>query len=308
MPSGGDGRSWERGACDGGRPADGRRHAESAQPANHDRSLRGVDQAADHRAAPRHHDSHDDPGRGRPPVPHVGSRHASRRHPRRGQREHPQLRLRRRHRPAHAPHAWPSAGRGGGLHPRRPRVRPRARRSVGDLAGGRCQHAVGGARPRSHRLLRPRLHDGVEASYLAEHRLGWCCGVHAGADRLGGRHGVLELDTLGPVRRDLLLDAAALLAAVPAVPRRLRLSRHSHAARRGAARGRRSTDRGVQLGHGCLQPAPVGCGADDVVLRLGGPGRWRYFPRGGSRPAAPGPQRCRQTSARCGCSTDRSPI
>ncbi len=47
--------------------------------------------------------------------------------------------------------------------------------------------------------------------------------------------GSLTLDTLGPLRRDLLLDAAALLAAVPAVPRRLRLSRHSDAARRGAA-------------------------------------------------------------------------
>ena len=67
---------------------------------------------------------------------------------------------------------------------------------------------------------------------------GGAAGLHAGAHRLVGRHRLAGLDTCGAVRGHLLLDAAALLAAVDALPRRLRRRRGAD-----APGGRRQRDR-----------------------------------------------------------------
>ena len=73
------------------------------------------------------------------------------------------------------------------------------------------------------RLLRARLHDGAQAAHPAEHRLGRRGRLHARADRLGRRHRrSLAWTPVVLFAVDLLLDPAALLAAVAAVPGRLR--------------------------------------------------------------------------------------
>ena len=101
-----------------------------------------------------------------------------------------------------------------------------------------------------HRALRRRLHRAAQAPHVAEHRLGRHRRVHADAHRLVGRdrHGGVARGR--PVPRDLLLDAAALLAALMAF-------RDDYSAagvpmlpgRAGAGRGR-PPDRPLLLGHG----------------------------------------------------------
>ena len=76
-----------------------------------------------------------------------------------------------------------------------------------------------------HRVLRAGLHAAAQAADLAEHRLGRRRRLHAGGDRLGRGHRHGRLAGAGDVRRDLLLDAAALLGARHALPRGLRRGR-----------------------------------------------------------------------------------
>ena len=120
--------------------------------------------------------------------------------------------------------------------PRRPGVRTAcsaSRRSAGWPSSSTCSPRC--SRPQRDRLLRPRLHDGAQATDPAEHRVGRRRRLHAGARRLGGRDGLAGLDAVGAVPRDLPLDAAALLAAVAEVPGRLRGGGRADAARRRAA-------------------------------------------------------------------------
>src|SRR5665647_1118367 len=84
-------------------------------------------------------------------------------------------------------------------------------RRAGEPAGDRADRA-------GHRDVRGRLHHGAQASDPAEHRLGRGGGLHAGADRLVGRDRLAHLGAVRPVRCRLLLDPAALLAAVHAFP------------------------------------------------------------------------------------------
>ena len=191
----------------------------------------------------------DVPGRGRRAVAVAGRGHPGRRHAGRGQRQRAQLLPRPRHRPGDAPHRAAAAGHRAG--------RARARRwssascsassSVAWLAvtTGWLRRR---ARRRRDRVLRRRLHDGAQAAHPAEHRLGRRCRLHAGADRLGGRDRLAGLGAGRAVRGRLLLDAAALLAAGDALPRRLRRGRRADAAggrrrRRGGA-GRSSPTAG----------------------------------------------------------------
>ena len=156
-------------------------------------------------------------------------------------------------------------------------------------------------------VLRARLHADPQAPHPAEHRLGRRRGLHAGAHRLGGRHGVAALGAGHPVRHRLPLDAAALLAAVDALPRRLR--------RRSTCRCSPSCAVAPTVG---LQVvlyawATVVCSllldpgrADGRALR----GRRDCCRARGSSRVAPALLRRRSAparSSRCGCSTPASP-
>ena len=73
---------------------------------------------------------------------------------------------------------------------------------------------------------------------------------HAGRHRMGGGHRHRRLARARDVRRDLLLDAAALLGAGHALPRRLRRGRGADAARGGGARAGVAPDRRLRVGDG----------------------------------------------------------
>ena len=85
----------------------------------------------------------------------------------------------------------PGAGRCRGT-----RCRHRPPSVFGVAAGGRRDAPARRSRstgsppasPCRQRVLRARLHDGAEAPYLAEHRVGRCRGLLPRADRLDGRH------------------------------------------------------------------------------------------------------------------------
>ena len=172
----------------------------------------------------------------------------------------------------------------------------RARGGLGRLALGDHRLAARGARAGGDRLLRRGVHDGAQAPDPAEHRVGRRRGLHAGADRLVGRHRLAGLDAGGPVRRDLLLDAAALLAAVDALPRRLRRGRRADAAGRRRQRRRRPADRRLQLGDGGDLAAALAGRRHHPGLRRGRAGPRRCVPARGAPPAAPGPARGRRVA------------
>ena len=162
-----------------------------------------------------------------------------------------------------------------------------------------------------------RLHDGAQAPDPAEHRLGRRRRLHAGAHRLVGGHRLAVLDARRAVRGHLLLDPAALLAAVDAVPRRLRRRRGADAAGRRRQRHGRPADRRLQLGDGRDLAAAVAGRRHHAVLRRRR--RCCSVPRSSARrtgcSAGPGPRPTagrpwaprRSRPVRCGCSTARSP-
>ena len=163
-------------------------------------------------------------------------------------------------------------------------VRTRPWCAVGRLARRHRQRPVGAPGTGRHRLLRPRLHDAAEAAHPAEHRVGRSRRLHARPDRLGRRHRLAVMDPLGPVRRDLLLDPTALLAAVAALPRRLRVRGRADAPGGGRAASRGPPDRRLLVADGRGDAGPVADRPDDVVLRRrgrrgrAGPSSWRPTP------------------------------
>ncbi len=194
------------------------------------------------------------------------------------------------------------------------RRRPRCRR--GRLARGDDRLAARRARFRGDRVLRGRLHDGPQAAHPAEHRVGRRCRLHAGADRLVGRHRLAVLGAGRALRGHLLLDAPALLAAVDAVPRRLRGGRGADAAGRRGQRHGGPADRGLQLGDGGHLAAAVAGGRHRLRSTALPP--CCSAPRSSARPtcccAGPAPRPrgiCRpgrrSRPAPCGSSTARSP-
>ena len=94
------------------------------------------------------------------------------------------------------------------------------------------QPALGVARDLGDGVLRRHLHDGLEASLEAEHRHRWRRGRGAGAGGLGRRDELPRLDAGAAVPRHLHLDAAALLGARRALPRRLPRGQRADDARR----------------------------------------------------------------------------
>ena len=115
-------------------------------------------------------------------------------------------------------------------------LRRRPHRRVDGLVRPRRQRAVRGAVGRRDRAVRRRLHDAAQAPHVAEHRLGRRRRLHAHAHRLVGGHRHRAVAGRHPLPRHLLLDAAALLAAVDGLPRRLLRRRRADAARRAGAR------------------------------------------------------------------------
>ncbi len=111
------------------------------------------------------------------------------------------------------------------------------------LARAARQRALGRARAGRDPVLRLRLHARPQAADAAEHRLGRRRRLHARADRLVGGDELAVVGGGRAVRRDLPLDAAALLAAVDALPRRLRRGRRADARRRRAPGRRGPSDR-----------------------------------------------------------------
>ena len=91
-------------------------------------------QAAHHRAAARHDRADDAARRRRHPVAVARRGDPCRRHPRGGQRQHPQLLPRPRHRPGDAPHRASAAGHRPGQSARGAGLRHRARRARRRLA------------------------------------------------------------------------------------------------------------------------------------------------------------------------------
>ena len=173
------------------------------------------------------------------------ARDPGRRHARRGQRQHAELLPRPRHRRGDAPHrASPAGDRrghaagGAGL---RPRARRRGRRCSAD---GDRELAAGAARARGDPfyvvvytlLLKRRTPQNIVwggAAGCMPVLIGWAAVT-----------GSLSWTPVVLFAGHLLLDAAALLAAVDALPRRLRGGRRADAARRGGRRdGRRGADR-----------------------------------------------------------------
>ena len=110
--------------------------------------------------------------------------------------------------------------------------------------------------------------------------------------------------------RHLLLDAAALLAAVAALPRRLRRGRRADAARRRDAGDGRPPDRRLQLGDGRGVAGAVAGGRHDRWSTASP--RWCSAPGSCARRtrllrAGPG-RHVARPAPRCGSSTARSPI
>ena len=163
------------------------------------------------------------------------ARHAAGRGDGGGERARAQLRGRRRHRRQDEAHRPTAARAGPGAAAARAGVRPRARPAQRGVAGVHHQPAGGGPLGRGDRVLRARLHAAAQAPHLAEHRVGRRGGLHAGRHRVGRGHRHRRLARARHVRRDLLLDAAALLGARHALPRRLRGRGRADAPRGGGA-------------------------------------------------------------------------
>ena len=172
-------------------------------------------------------------------------------------------------------------------------------------AGLLRQLALGRAGPRGERVLPLRLHDGAQAAYDAEHRVGRPRGLLPDPDRLDRRHRRARLAAGGAVPGGLLLDAAAHLGAGDALPRGLRARRRADAARRQGRRGRRPPDRRLLVGDGRDLAAAVAGGRHALALpdRRGRPRR--RVPGRGPPDVAPRPHAATSSPwcGRCGCST-----
>src|SRR5699024_10619446 len=173
-------------------------------------------------------------------------------------------------------------------------LRDRAVDRLRALARAAGELDVGGPRRRGDPAVRRVLHDDPQAPHQPEHRLGRDRGLHAGADRLVGRDRHRLLDRRAAVPGDLLLDAAALLAARGEVLQGLR-----RCGRADAAGGRLAHERGAPDDHahrpdGGGEPRDHPAGADRLGVRRG---RRRLralvrLPRGALRGAgAPRPDR-----------------
>ena len=142
--------------------------------------------------------------------------------------------------------------------------------------------------------------------------IGGAAGCFPGAGRLGRRHRHRRLAGRGAVRGDLPVDAAALLGAGHAIPRRLRGGRRADAAGGGDPAGR-GPHRSLLLrdGGGHARPRPLR-GVDYAVCAAG-LGGWflteaHRLDRQARSGSASAPRPALQARAlRCGCSTCRSP-
>ncbi|CAK7285578.1 Heme O synthase, protoheme IX farnesyltransferase COX10-CtaB [Streptomyces misionensis JCM 4497] len=250
--------------------------------------VRGTDQAADHRAAAHHHGAGDVPGPAGCALPQAGGAHLPGRVSVRGRRERAEHVHRPGHRRPDGPHLAAAVGDRHGQPARVPglRHRPRGRLHAAVRADGQLAQRLAVARRAA--LLRRRLHDDPEAAHRAEHRVGRHRRLSAGADRL-----VLgdELDVLGadhPLPGDVLLDAAALLAAVHEGQGRLRARGRADASGDRLQQGRRPADRHLQLGDGRRLAAAHPAWLHRLVLHGGRPRRRRLLAVGGARAAEPG--------------------
>ena len=171
-------------------------------------------------------------------------------------------------------------------------------RPAGQPAGGRAVEL-------RHRDLRRRLQPDPQAPHPAEHRLGRTGRLLPGPGRLGRRHRHAGLGAVHPVRGDLPLDPAALLAAVHAVPRGLRLGERSHARRRARPHPGRTPGGAVRLGDGRVLVAAHS-------RRLHGHRCTRSSPCSPAAGSSGTPTACTPwrsgtpRATRCGCSTPRS--
>ena len=225
----------------GDRPGAGA--AGAAPVPRHRAGLRRPHQDPHHRAAPGRHGPGDVPRRAGHPAGPADPRHPGRRRHGGRERARAELRHRRRHRRQDEAHRAAAAGQGAGAAVARAGVRPGAGRAQHRLAV--ADHEPARRRPGADgdRLLRAGLHAHPQAAHGAEHRVGRRGGLHAGGDRLGGGHRPRRVAGAGDVRRDLLLDAAALLGAGDALPRRLRRGRRADAAGGGHAGAGVAADR-----------------------------------------------------------------
>ena len=148
-----------------------------------------------------------------------------------------------RHRRADGPHVPASAGHRHGLarasawssaSPSRSSPRPGSGSS-----STRCRRCCRSVRCSSTSSSTRCSSSGVPP----EHRLGRDRGLYAGLHRLVRGHEFGLLGRGGPLPRHLLLDAAALLAAVDEGQGRLRAGRRADAAGRRGQQGRRPADR-----------------------------------------------------------------
>ena len=146
-------------------------------------------------------------------------------------RQRAEPRPRPRHRRAHAAHRQASCRDGPRARGARPRVRPRALRSLLRRPRELRERARGGPRARRRPLLRPRLHPLAQALDAAEHRHRRRCRRRPSARRLGRGDG--EPDAAGALALPdrVLLDAAPLLGARAPHPARLRGGARPDAAR-----------------------------------------------------------------------------
>ena len=191
-------------------------------------------QAPGHRAAARHDGAGDDPRR-RASCPSLclivavllGGALAA------GGANTDQLLDRARPRPADAPHPAPAAARPARSSPTGALVFGARARGPGLRA------ALGDGRtccPPSLALSATLFYVFVYTIWLKPRSpqnivIGGAAGRRAGARRLGGGHRPRRRRRVGAVRDRVLLDAAALLGAVAALPRRLRRGGHPDAAR-----------------------------------------------------------------------------
>ena len=165
--------------------------------------LRRADQAADHRAAARHHGSDDVPRGARAArrcgwslATLVGGTMAAGAAPTRSTATSTATSTRVMHRTEQPP----ARHRRGVAARRRSSSASRSACRVDAVARAAGQLARRGARARRDPVLRRRLHDAAQAAHRAEHRLGRRGGLHAGAHRLVGGHRLAGLGAVRPVR------------------------------------------------------------------------------------------------------------
>ncbi len=181
-------------------------------------------------------------------------------------------------------------------------VRPRPRGGGLRRALGRRQPPLRPARPRRGGVLRRRVHDLAEAHEHAQHRHRRCRWRRPRAGRLGGRHRFAGLGTGRPVRRHVLLDAAALLGAGHPLRRRLPGGRRADAAGRRPARRRGAPDGRLHGGDGGRHArADPGRRSQLDLCRRGRRARCRV-PRGDRRPR----RAIRRRRRACACSPTAS--